>query len=398
MDHFTEAQLKAIAIVPKISALISLTFALYTVAEIIQNRTKLSNVYHRIMLTIALNAIPLSIAFLLGTWVAPKGTSNTAWAFGTTATCTAQGLVIQTISQAIIFYYSSLSLYSIIAVQNNFNQKVLRKFEPWLHAVGILYSLSASVYGVKNEMFNPAGPWCWVEIYPMDCVANNAVECTRGIPDADFKSVNTFKFFSAGISLIITFGFSIIMMLVLYVMVRNTEKDTKEAAGKKKYLSQAKHKKSRIVAKQAAIYICVGYSTLIGVVILRCIQLRSDKMWFPVAILSWSINPLQSFFLLLMYRLLSEKTIGQASQDNDPMSVAAICRRAQNKECGEPLKTNRSAETNHEAFSIFDGRSPSLVWAEFIVPDDIDGFSDDEQHDQDQSADDDRGDKSQLAI
>ena len=93
---FTEAQLKALTIVPKVTAMASFLGSMTIVIEIlIKRKTRLERIYHRLMLAMSLLDVLSSLAYFMSTWPMPADTENVYGAVGNTASCSAQGFFIQ---------------------------------------------------------------------------------------------------------------------------------------------------------------------------------------------------------------------------------------------------------------------------------------------------------------
>lgn len=375
--NFSDVELSLIAIIPKISASLSLLLSIYVATRIIRDSDKRALVYHRIVLVIALHSIPLSLAFFVGTWAEPRYTEKVQWAIGTITTCTVQGFFIMLGINNIEMYFSSLSLYSVIAVHNNFDQQILRRFEALLYFIVTIISSFLSIMPVTEQMLNPSyGPWCMVDAAPLGCEKSADINCKRGIVESN-ADVESFKRKYTLLPYLILIGLSICFMILLYVMVWNGERVARKtkATNRNSYVAR-----SGIVIRQASIYIVCGHFPAITLIFIRLVQLMiKGQVSFPSVLLSLSLFPLHPFAVLLVYLILQHKiSVKLPPKKKNPFSVSAIIHRVHSKSKLEPVKEEKS--NNRFRFSIFDGSSPSPEWSEFIIDDDInDNDNDDDQ-------------------
>jgi hypothetical protein len=124
------------------------------------------------MLGTALNMMLLCVPNLWGTVAIPEGTSSVgSWAKGTAASCSAQGYLYQ-FGYVIPSYYVALSIYSFMAVRNNFRLEKYKWIEPWIH-VGIhIYPIASVTYLLTIDAFNYSGTNCWIASVPFKDVGN----------------------------------------------------------------------------------------------------------------------------------------------------------------------------------------------------------------------------------
>ena len=67
-----ESQLKAIAIAPKLPALLSILGSLFIVMHVIYGR-QVRNTHHRLLMGMSVSDLIVSMAVFLGTWPMPRG-------------------------------------------------------------------------------------------------------------------------------------------------------------------------------------------------------------------------------------------------------------------------------------------------------------------------------------
>ena len=53
----------------------------------------------------------------------------------------------------------------------------MRKLEPFLHTIPLLWGLGTATIGIPLRLYNNANLWCWIASYPAGCVRES---CIRG--------------------------------------------------------------------------------------------------------------------------------------------------------------------------------------------------------------------------
>ena len=159
----TLTQQQSLAIIPKFAGLASFLFSCMIVYTVSRDQKKRDKTYHRLLLGMALADMSSSIWLAMSTWPIPKET-GILWAVGNTTTCTFQGFFTQFgISSAI--YNGSLSFYYLLVVRYGWRSDQMKRIEPCLHGVPLLWALLTAIAGLPLTLFNSANFWCWVASY-----------------------------------------------------------------------------------------------------------------------------------------------------------------------------------------------------------------------------------------
>jgi hypothetical protein len=176
---FSERQLKAVAIVPKLAAFPSILGSLFIIQHVLRSKERRNRVYHRILLFMGIHDFIHAIKAFVSTWPIPEGTSFVYGARGNTATCTAAGFLGQGGSLTSIFYNGSLTLFFLLVVRYGWKEeRIKRTVEPWLHIVPCAVGWSTAIAGIPLSLYNAFGWTCWINSYPFGCIDN--VNCERG--------------------------------------------------------------------------------------------------------------------------------------------------------------------------------------------------------------------------
>ena len=153
-------QQQALAIVPKITGLLSATLSGVIASVICRDPKKRGKVYQRLILGMSIADVSSSLWLAMSTWPIPQET-GILWAVGTVTSCNFQGFFTQFgISSPL--YNMSLSVYYLLAVRFGWREERLKSVEVWFHFVPISWALGTAVAGLPLEIFNSANLWCWI--------------------------------------------------------------------------------------------------------------------------------------------------------------------------------------------------------------------------------------------
>jgi hypothetical protein len=178
---FSESQLKAAAIVPKVAAFPSILGSLFIIQHVLRSKKRRGRVYHRILLLMSVNDLVYSFKAFISTWPQPRDTPD--WlsygSVGNAATCTAAGFLGHGSALTSIVYNLSLTIFFLMVVRYGWKESQIKKrVEFWLHFVPFLVGWSTATAGLFLKLFNAFGWTCWINSYPLGCTDN--VDCERG--------------------------------------------------------------------------------------------------------------------------------------------------------------------------------------------------------------------------
>lgn len=158
---FTEPQLRALAILPKLSGGLSVVFSGCIVWTILRDQSRRNRIYHRILLGISCCDISASFWLSLSTWPIPSD-SNALWAVGSERTCNVQGFFTQ-LGIASSFYNAMLSFHYVLVIRYNWKERDLKRVEWAFHCIPVLWSITSAICGLALGVYGNALLWCWVE-------------------------------------------------------------------------------------------------------------------------------------------------------------------------------------------------------------------------------------------
>lgn len=158
-DDFNVPQSRALAVLPKISGILSCISSGFIIVNILRDPSKRKKTFHRLVCGLSVCDLISSASFGMSTWPIPRD-QGYQWAIGTPKTCTAQGFFVQLgISSA--FYSAALAIYFLLVIRYGWKDRKILKWEPLLHTIPVLWGTGTAVTGLIVGMFDTATLWCW---------------------------------------------------------------------------------------------------------------------------------------------------------------------------------------------------------------------------------------------
>jgi len=327
---FTLAQQKALALVPKVTGLISLIFSALIVISVARDKQKRSSTYHRLLAGIS--CVDISSSFWLGlsTWPIPRD-SGVLWASGTTATCTLQGFFTE-FGVASSFYNASLSFYYLFVIRYGWKDFRMRKVEPFMHTIPVVWGLWTAIAGLPLTLFNNANLWCWIAPHPLGCQDNPDVECIRG----DNADIYRWAFFYGPLWLMIIIVTVNVILVIRYVRkielstaiyrfgarfdqhtaAVSTVETAQEAEEEEITTTVPVEESSRRASRRSTVknltrtrevtWQCMGYAgafylNWIALTLVRLIQTFNGKVHFSLLLIAAMMTPLQGLPNFIVY-------------------------------------------------------------------------------------------------
>lgn len=305
-EGFSTAQLNALAIMPKLTAPLSIVGSGLIINDnLIMDREKTKKVYNRLLVTMSFYDIIAGCAIFLSTWPIPSSALNVSFNVGNTQTCVAQGFFIQ-FGIITPMVNMCLTVHYLLVIRYSWSEDQIRKrAEPWFHMIPLTIALGTDFASIGLDLFNKANLWCWIAAYPPGCTqtfqssATNPPTCQRG----DNASIYQIVFFYGIVWFVIFFVMA--AMFGIYFTFRQLDKANAKYAGSQvtARTSGAKKKvsKSKMVAMQAMYYVGAFYLTFLFATLNRMVQLIWDHDSFALLLLHAIFFPLQGFWNYLIY-------------------------------------------------------------------------------------------------
>ena len=216
----TSSQEKVISILPIPSALLSIFGSVSIIRIACRTRYdtgKQWTSYTRLLIAISCCDIIYSITMGVSAFLLPKETSHRVWAIGNDTTCTLLGFVSQ-FFVTVLSYNGMLSFYFLLSTRLGVkNRDIARKYEPFMHLIGVGYPFITHVIGLYLGVFheNELGQGCWVNNYPENC-GEDGPDDTTGVP----CQTETFSWILGGFVTVLSFLSIVINNLLIYFYVK----------------------------------------------------------------------------------------------------------------------------------------------------------------------------------
>lgn len=160
----SEAEQRALALVPKITGGISFVFSSIMAIHILRHPQKRRKFYHQLILGMSMSDMLSSISMGMSTWPIPSD-SGVLWASGNNMGCTAQGFFLQ-VALVSVIYNVSLSFYYLLAIKHSWKDTRLFKWALVFHGIPLASGLGTAIAGVALNIFHSANLWCWIGTNP----------------------------------------------------------------------------------------------------------------------------------------------------------------------------------------------------------------------------------------
>ncbi|KAL3938819.1 MAG: hypothetical protein SGBAC_006343 [Bacillariaceae sp.] len=215
----TATQQKVISLLGIPTAILSVAGSSLIIHHVLQNSKKTP--YRRILLAMSACDILGTFGYAMQPFFVPTGYFNSyVWAFGNKTTCSALGALTQFALSA-HFYSAFLSFYFVSTIRYGMREDAFaKKYERWLHAFILLWSIGTSIAGVVMDFFraNVLGPGCWVNSFPDECIPEEGC------------NIELIGWIIGGLPTLLAFIGIIVNNLILYCFVRRTVKEGEKKA------------------------------------------------------------------------------------------------------------------------------------------------------------------------
>jgi hypothetical protein len=258
MATYSASQLDVLKWISWPTAFLSVLGSSSIIYHIVKSRSYYSR--NRLLMGVCFFDIVLSLSVSVGGVVAAQFPDSRA-------ICQTQGFSVQ-LGSAVSYYTGALNLYLMLLVRNNVSEpRMAATYEPWFHAVCILYPLITAIACIPLGLYNSIVQGCFIHAYPFGCDQTDAYECVRGEHARDY-----FLFFSGGPHLLILIMI-VISQTQLYRSVRTrlraNERYDMMTGGSP---SEAQKLKLQSVATQSLSYVMAYVVTLVPTSVIGYIQ------------------------------------------------------------------------------------------------------------------------------
>uniref|UniRef100_A0A7R9ZI35 G-protein coupled receptors family 1 profile domain-containing protein n=1 Tax=Pseudictyota dubia TaxID=2749911 RepID=A0A7R9ZI35_9STRA len=282
----TTAQLITLAVLPKVSGSLSMLGSGFIVLEILRDRKKRDQMYHRLLLGMSCLDIVVSFFMAMSTWLAPSE-SDILWAVGTQTTCQIQAFMTQ-FAYSSLSYNLGLAIYYLLVVGHSKRDRQLHTIEVAAHCCSLLLGLSLAIAGLALGVYRPTTLWC-----------SNATghSFRSSVVEHEIHRDWFFMFAVGAVLWIIIFCVTFVMIRV-FCIVRQQERHVQKWRHGSLY---AANKLTRQVAAQAFWYSASFYVTWIVPTIGQILMATRGSIPFGVRVVFSISMPCQGLLNSLVY-------------------------------------------------------------------------------------------------
>ena len=338
----TLAQQRALVYAVKPFAALSILSSMYVFYYLlVRHPEKRSRMYHRLILATFVNLFVNSLATFARSWALPADT-NYVGAVGNNVTCSVVGAFFIVTWMTVASYYTSLSIFGLVAVKNNFRQEKFHWIEKWIHI--------------------------WVYTCPLIVVICCAIDWDQ---DWDFCRVAALHHGNLKLpdKLILTFvsiDFIVGVSTILYLWIKFPEiqKQVDDAIGMRRLIESAMKKRYRDVTKQTGLYLLLfGYSYFLPVLFIWVETL--DSWVYTLGIVALCVNASQACLFTIIYFSLQKPDIDAEAKYAVPTSGSEQLTVAQIRENAK--RPRNLSIVPRFSFCIFDGEpAEDSPWAQYF--------------------------------
>lgn len=313
----TQQQQIVLAVMPKVSASLSILGSSYIVYDCIfrgQRHKREQTSYHRLLVGLSICDLLMSIGLFTSTWPMPADTPNVWGAVGNVQTCEAVGFIEQA-GVAAVMYNASMSTYYLLRIRYGWTPRKIAKVEPFMHAIPLLFGLATMIASLTLDLFNSGLFDCWIAPFPQGCEESwrngGVTTCERGDNASLYQWLFDLipKWSSV---LLVTFNMFRTHRAVLQrerSMHRFTRPSSNEPSSNESSIrppeGSPKPRVARMLARQSYLYVGALYLTYIPVIITRLTELISGSVYYGMLLTISITIPLQGFWNGMCRRALN---------------------------------------------------------------------------------------------
>ena len=288
----TRGQQVFLALTPKITGFLSLLGSCYIIHDcLVRTPRERRHTYHRLLVGLSVADIIMTSGLFLSTWPMPADTQNVAFAVGNVHTCAAVGF-LETAGTIAVLYNASLSVYYVLRIKAGWTPSQIKRVEPYIHGVPIVFGFSTMIAGISLKLFN-AGLWdCWIYPHPHGCLEswrnNGTTDCVRGDNASLYQWV--FDVIPKWLSILV----------VTWNMVRIHQSVWRKEQASQRFSMRNTHLAKQL-ARQSYLYVGALYLTYIPVVMTRMTEVLTGSVYYGMIVTISITIPLQGFWNLMVF-------------------------------------------------------------------------------------------------
>jgi len=296
-DYYTLQEQRIMAIVPKLSAGLSLPSSAFIIYEAIQDqRNGKGTAIQRALISMSAFDILSSFAWFMSSWLVPEG--FIAYSAGNQGTCDLQGFLLLA-AVGVPMSNSTLAVFYLLIIRQKWTDSQIAKIEPYIHGFIWLFAIGCASALLPLGVYNPIGVICWMA-EPWDCQGGvslvDGTPCDRGQNAWLYATVLFYApLYTAALIVIVC-------MCLIYVEVRKTHRRLQRYSAGGTNIQELSRSADDVkkVAVQAVLYSSSFFVTFIPSTIWSVMgYMGSDP--FGIVVASLVCEPLQGFWNCIIF-------------------------------------------------------------------------------------------------
>lgn len=317
ITSLSEIQAQILSVIPWVPAILSAWGSANIIYMVLASSKRTP--YRRVLLGLSCFDFGSSLVIPWQSLLLPQETSQTPFAIGNDATCTALGF-FQQLSFGSVFYNGMLSLYFLLTVRFGMKDTILAKrYEPLMHFVAIAFPLTTAIVGLAMGVYQEMefGYVCWVDNYPEGCGCDPAL----GEEDGTCCTSDLLAWLFGGLPIGGVFLFVVVSNLAVYRYVRTTIQKGRQNRSeprpdrsgiirlpltRREDRDDPQLRRIRAVASQGFCFVAAFLMTYLPTLVINISQVYAsypkdmDKL-YPLLVINACFYPAQGFFNLLVF-------------------------------------------------------------------------------------------------
>eukprot|EP00977_Amphora_coffeiformis_P013298 scaffold3424_cov182-Amphora_coffeaeformis.AAC.6 len=189
--------------------------------------------------------------------------------------------------------------YALVLRYNIREQTLAQRFEPFVHALAMVTPLLFGAIMLREDNYNPTNVimgWCFINVYPMDCLRRDDIACERGEGYFPWLLVNNLPFFVFFI--IVATSCFLTYSSVYQVEERGSQWSLTRSRQSVRRVQETRTQAFLYIAAFAVTYIFFGIGTLLGP---SPATREHRNFYLPIVMLIKIFLPLQGFCNSFIY-------------------------------------------------------------------------------------------------
>mmetsp|Transcript_8039 Transcript_8039/g.12208 ORF Transcript_8039/g.12208 Transcript_8039/m.12208 type:complete len:390 (+) Transcript_8039:205-1374(+) len=289
---FTDQQKRIIAILPRVTAALSILGSSFIIYQVLKNPKKREMVYHRQMLILSCTDFIYSAVWFVGSWP-PSGS---VW-------CTSNAFLglLTGVPQAM--FNAALCLYYLFTIRYKWSEVQMRRLQPLLLVFPIVWGLFNAIFPLSAGMINPGvNGVCWLVKTPSGCSGTDCIPAE--------KYYDLFNPIALHFPLWISFAVALVSMFFVYVTVSKDAQNDSADKAPVGFLWFAQREagqdgsgrtRSRRMARQAFWYLVNFFMTYVFSTVIVILRMSGSDVPFALLSLYYLFSPIQGFGNAIIY-------------------------------------------------------------------------------------------------